>query len=120
MLNVYEFTKVVKDLEDNAKKLFDKDSFKWFVKEWDGLGMHLSSFKQDKYNYRMFHWIPDCVNTYYRYVIDVKPRKERNIELEEFLNVSGYKYFLIQYNDLKTLTKVAKEIMELRKTKDNV
>lgn len=116
-MNMYEFTKYVKDIEEYAKHRWKDESFLWFKERWNELEL-VTRYKQDKFNYRFFQWIPDCVNTYYRYIVDVKV-KNRNKELEEFAKVSGYEYFRVEYGDTKALEKTMNRIKEIRRNKDN-
>lgn len=117
-MNTYEFTKYVQDLEGFAKERWKDQSFRWFKNLWQE-SEDCESYKNDKFNFRMYHWIPDCVNTYYRYVVDVKPKGVKNKELEDFCVMSGYKYFRVTFGVEKELSATHEAIKEIRKMKDS-
>lgn len=82
--------------------------------------------KRDRFNEPFQFYIPDCVNFFYRYVIEVddpshrQPKqKERDRKKDRFYKEGGYQVIRIPSHDYSAFTRAKELVMTIRRTKDN-
>ena len=97
----------------------------WFMNLWIKYGMFIESGpRRDRFNESFQFYIPDMVNFYYRYVVEVdgsihNTGKQKKIDKKKdvFYKKSGYRVFRIHPGDLAAFMVLKKEIQQIRSLK---
>ncbi len=98
----------------------------WFQNLWVESGMHIAEGpKRDRFNEPFIFYIPDCVNFFYRYVIEVDDpshrapkRRATDRKKDRFYAQSGYTVFRIKSHDYNGFIGVKESIRIIRRVKD--